>query len=830
MSDTILSSDLTVYYLAENRRKQIKWTGGTLKTNTRRMIEVYDAAEDLVTAAAQMDDGLIFSAETPGEYTIGKIDAGETDPWFIDLLTMEHIVGDFANFTGCALKTSGWTRVQDSNTGIVVVPITKAGSTIVAGDIGFDITHGDGDSGVLLDLIVAASGTEDYLWIRPDSDASTNNFDTGSGTLTCNAHTATQQAAAHTGEMVWGNIYTQGALQTDTHIFVFQNGERVTRVDSITEDWWPDGQVQRAIPITDYKTTAFPLIDAGFLTVKANRYGTGYTYAVIRMNTTSGGNVSAPLSSGVDGGNLTGYASILLGGDSGNFAIGDEISGDSSGARGIITLITGTTPARTLHYFQVGDPIIAFNGTEAISNEDDSGAATGSGAPANQGPALASWFSGSVAPTVAFGFVNADVNDDAVNETYGIDIDLNQATFAQMYEWQKYIKRRGSTFDLDGLDGQEWIGIDYAVIYTGAITGTVSEGATVTGVTSGATGVVVSHDTGATFKVLLLRNSRGTFVDAEQIQVDGGNFVPASGTTVDVITPVAASSFGTLAGGTFFGSRGVLVSDYIAGEANSFTLIDALGNPRAQPTSITMTVLGLLVNDWVSCHRLTGAAGPVDKAEYSATGGETAGAATLTVDTAIAADVPGKTLGGRVVLVDVDDNDKEYVFRYSSYAAATGVVTLANTGTQAATAGTTDVELFSTGNLTAADVQVGDLIWNSTRSAYAYVLRRVSDNQVTLDRPIASQVSTDSFEINAIPNITVNTADTVYFPIILQFIASGTSKQVSMQYVADIEARVKVRNTSDAAIKIKGFTSDLTITTGGGSATAVRTPNTVYGS
>jgi hypothetical protein len=51
-----------------------------------------------------------------------------------------------------------------------------------------------------------------------------------------------------------------------------------------------------------------------------------------------------------------------------------------------------------------------------------------------------------------------------------------------------------------------------------------------------------------------------------------------------------------------------------------------------------------------------------------------------------------------------------------------------------------------------------------------------------------------------------------------------------MQYIADIYSRVRVRNTSDATIKIKGFTTDATIGTGGGTASATRIENTVYGS
>lgn len=824
MSDTILSGKLTVYYLDENRRKQIKWTGTTAKSDFQKQIDVYDATEDLMTIATQQDDGLIFSAETPGEYTIGRIDAGDIEPWFVDLKTMEHIVGDYQNFTGCALKTSGWTRAVGTNAGIVAVPVASGGA-IVVGDIGLDITHADLDAGTLLDVIVTGGAT-DWLWVRPDTSTSADNFDSTSGNLTCNAHVSVQNAASTTGEMRWGNTYTQGALVDDTHVFIYQNGERVTSSDATDEDWWLDGHIDRAIPITDYTTDTFPVIDLGYLTIKANQYGSKHTYSTIRTNNISGGNVSAGLASGVDINNTTGYASITLGGDSGNFSVGDEVEGDTSGARGKITLITGTTPTRTLHYYYVGDPLTAFNGTEAITNNDDTGAATSSGAVSNQGPALTSWFDGSLVPTYAFGNAQADIDDDTVNEEYGVTIDLNQCSLSQMHEYDKYTARRGSVLDYDGLDGQEWIGLDYAINYS-TITGTVSEGAVVTGKTSGATGVVVSNPAG-TSNTALLRNSRGTFINGEAIyETDGVDEFAASGLTVEVIVPVAESSFGTLAGTTFFASRGILLIDYKSAEENNFSLIDATGTPRARPTSISMTILNLLQYDWASCFRLTGALGSVNKAEYSATGGEIIGGSTITTDTAIAADVPGKTAGGSFTLVDASDDNKEYVLRYNSYDSATGVITLANVIVASADAGTTTTNITESGAFTNA--LVGDLVYNHTRSAVSYVTAVPDANNVTISPAITGQVPTDSIELNCSP-IAVDTADAIYFMIVFKFMTADGSASASMQYVADIFSRVRVRNTSLAATKIKGFTSDVTIGTGGGSSSATRIENTVYGS
>ena len=821
MSNTILSGDLTIYYLSENRRKQITWSGGSTKADTQKMIDVYSAMQDLFSSAPQMDDGVIFSAETPGEYTIGKIDAADAEPWFIDLRTMQHIIGDYENFTGCALKTSGWKRIVDSNTGIVVVPVTNASNNIVLGDVGNAITHTDGDAGILLDVVVPG-GTTDYLFVRPDSSAAANNFDSSSGTLTCNAHTATQSAVSVTGEMIWGNVYTQGGILSDTHIYLYQNGERVTSFDQTNQDWWEDGHLDRAIPITDYTTDDFPVIDSGYLTVYARCYTSGYSFVEIRMNTTSGGNVSAPLSSSTDSNNSTGYASITLSGGSGNWNIGDEISGDTSGARGIITLVSGTNPTPTLHFYYVGDPFIAFNGSEAITNEDDTGAATGSGSVANQGPALTTWFDGNVLPTVAFTAVTADIDDDGSDEPYSITWDLNQASLAQFYEYMKYVCRRGSTYNLDDLDGQEYIGVTYRVNYTGTVTGTVDEGDSVTGVTSGAIGVVLSHDT--TNKVILLRNTRGTFIDGEQIQVDAGNYIPASGTTVSTITPISECPFGTLAGGIFFGSVGVLISDYKSSEENYFQLKDSNGVTRSRPTSTSMTVSNVAPYDWVGVYRLLSQGGNINKTEYSAAGGETPGDSTLDVSGSVTVDTPGKTAGGRLVLIDASENNAEYILRYSSWSGSQFI--LANFA-DTAEAGTNSTTIVAVGAFSSSEV--GDLIYNVTRDEVSYISEVTSNDEVQLDPnyPIVGQTTGDSFEVNAVP-ITVTSSDYIFVPIILTFVTSGTTVSASMVFVSPIYGRTRVRNTSGASVKIEPFTSEVTIPATGGETVAVRNPDTVY--
>jgi len=397
-----------------------------------------------------------------------------------------------------------------------------------------------------------------------------------------------------------------------------------------------------------------------------------------------------------------------------------------------------------------------------------------------------------------------------------------------MHEANKVTHSRGSTIDQDGIEGEQWIGIDYAINYS-TITGTVAEGAVVTGNTSGATGIVVSNPAGSS-NTALLRNSRGTFIDGEDIYENTGtDEFDASGLTVEVIVPVAESSFGTLAGTSFFFSRGVVPVNYKSGEENLFSVIDATGVTNARPTSITVEILNLLQFDYASWFRLQGDGLPIEKDEYSATGGETTGGASLTVDGTIDADVPGKTAGSHLVLQDVSDNNQEYVLRFASYVAATGVVTLAQSNIASADAATTTT-INETGAF--ASSLVGDLVFNNGNGhdGVSYISQVVDDDNIVIDPPIASQAATDNIDLNGIPIALVNTADNVYFFLVFEFKESDGSASASMQYVGDIFSRVVVRNTSDAAVKIKGFTAAVTIGTGGASPATTRIENTVYAS
>lgn len=116
----------------------------------------------------------------------------------------------------------------------------------------------------------------------------------------------------------------------------------------------------------------------------------------------------------------------------------------------------------------------------------------------------------------------------------------------------------------------------------------------------------------------------------------------------DNYAPVKASPFGTFAGGTFFGARGVYITNYDSADANSFQLIDSAGSTQAPPNTVPIKITAIAVGDVVAVYRLLSAGGEIDKTEYSAAAtGNTSGSGTFTVKETIKTDTPAS---GTVVI------------------------------------------------------------------------------------------------------------------------------------------------------------------------------------
>lgn len=807
MSDTILGGDFTIYYLAENRQKRIVWTGSA--TGTRTVNQLYSALADLMDDLNQMDDGSVMSAQTPTQYTIGTIDPSDKEPWFIDRTSVEHL-------TGGALTTTGWTRATGTATGIVRITYTT-GTDFISGDIGKTVTNAtSGSTGTLLDY--NSTGSTKYAWIRPATNASGNDWGGTSGTITVtggSAASVTQATAAVTGDTLWANIFSLGTIVDNTHLYVYQNGSKVNAYKG-TNDWWPDGQIDVLLAVKEVGS----LIDGGFTTVFAREYSSTYSDFTVDLHT--GGRNPIPLATGTDLNNTTGYRQFTGSSGSGTFVVGEIIYYPGGGslanatAKGILTSVGGTTGSPVLTYYLIGT-LTDFANTNAVKGNTSTATCTAA-APSNTGPASSSI-------TITYGAnTTFDVNEDGNNENYSIVIDLlGTQTVQQGYEFTKYKTRRGdqTTTATNGINGEQYIGEDYRIYYT-TLTGTIAAGTVVTQLTSGATGTVVAHNT--TDKLLVLRNSRGTFDNTHDVQKDGGNFV--TGPTSTAISPIHAAPMGTFAGGVWFCAPGVVLTNVLAIEANKYQLVDDDGTVRKAPTKVSVIVSNTRAGDGVSVFRLTGTGGDINKSEMTATV-QSAGATTAVVGSSINADVPGKTTGGVIRLVQ---GNTEYRTRYSSWTGST--FTLASYTGLTTTSGTNSTTLIDSGaTFVTHGILVGDIVRNTTHAAIGYVVSVDSETQLTVTT-MTGMVSGDSVELNTLP-VATTTSDHYYVPLIDVVETTGSdatpgSQTRSVTYVSDIPVVVRTRhNLSSDQYNILPFETSSSVTSSGMSISAIRTKDTI---
>lgn len=98
---------------------------------------------------------------------------------------------------------------------------------------------------------------------------------------------------------------------------------------------------------------------------------------------------------------------------------------------------------------------------------------------------------------------------------------------------------------------------------------------------------------------------------------------------------VKNSPFGFQAGAIFFGARGVWLTN--VSDPNNRSLIDAAGNVRNPPVSITATVSGVVAGDRVLVAR--SAAGVINKSQFTLNGALVA-STTAVVNETVAADIP----------------------------------------------------------------------------------------------------------------------------------------------------------------------------------------------
>lgn len=132
------------------------------------------------------------------------------------------------------------------------------------------------------------------------------------------------------------------------------------------------------------------------------------------------------------------FASIGITGGTGNWNVGDEIQGGTTGAKAIITEIENPGATATLHFSYIS-PFTSFNGSEAIANNTDTGAATGSTAEVtatqdlilrdckNYSPIPSTYGGARIGIKVLTGSIQfaVDLVPSAINPVYTVDESFN---------------------------------------------------------------------------------------------------------------------------------------------------------------------------------------------------------------------------------------------------------------------------------------------------------------------------------------------------------------------------------------------------------------------
>ncbi len=747
----------------------------------------------------------------------------------------KKVIFDYANGTAGVGGSVTWQYWNGS---------TWAGlSGISDATTGFTASVGDGK--VLTFTVptdwaaTSLSGSQNLFYIRAlvAGTYSTNpildqGFIGGTGSAT-----QTAAAAVSAGESLWANIYSIGTIETNTHLYIRQNSSNLVAYKSTT-DWWSDGHIDILVNVNELGSET----DEGWIYVYARQYSKTYSYYSVDLS--SGGRNPIPLQTGNDLDNQTGYWQIIGSSATGTFVVGETISKSGTNKKGKITAVTGSpgsTP--TITYYLVGDPLLNFDNGDTSVTGDTSGATTTiATGPTAYGPSALG-----TPPVITFGGRSDggsdDIDENGTPENYSISIDVNQNTLANVYEWTKYITRRGETSDIDPgtatVEGQFYLGTEYRLKYTGSVSGgTINYGETVLQEVTGATGIVVNHNT--TDKIIMLRNTRGTFETHATARTLTSQGAGAGSVEVDseatAVTPISAAPFGTFAGGTFFVATGIVLTDYITSEANNFQLKTDEGTVVEAPNKVTISVGNTRASDKVGVFRLTAASGTIVKNRYYATvqsalatsaiitSGGQSGSATIT------ADEPGRSAGGVVRLVDTSAN-QEYRIRFTSWSSATFTLT-SSTIAAADAATTTTIQEASgfTNNL------VGDLVVNVTRgNAVSYIITKTDNSNVVISPAITGQTTGDEIRLNVLPVATTTSPqDTWYVPMIDVYETTGTSgtpgtETTLITYLADIPVRVRARHADTAANGgIVPYEADSTVGSTGMSNSIIRTSDTIF--
>lgn len=807
-----VSTDYTIDYVDRKITYVGGFTGG-IPDSIYTVNELYSYLQDTFDEPAQMDDPIPMTTQTPTQYTI-------FNKWFMDDETMKSLYGG-------SLQTNGWAYAASS--GITQLWWTSGSSDPpIAADIGKNaIVGATSKTGVIL----AVDTVKRVVWIRNNGAtqfvAADNVVEDGGGgdfDFVIEADSGAQTGVL-SGESVWGNFFSLGNIQADTELYVGQEDEHqggsTTPVVTKLGFWWDSDvdfatgspnnvggpghfdilvKVQEAgVWLDDLNLT-----NQGRVQFYARQGDTVYSHF---LTTGQVGNFPVPYAATGFDINQRGFSRVdIPGAFSGAFTIGEIITAPGGAKARLTSFVTDTS----LSYILVGDLTDFTTGAELITGEDSGSTATKDGiAPTAINGAVAGGI------TVVDGHNGTfDVDQSGTNEDYAVVVDCNNLALSVVYEHLQYLARRGSTATLlpePGAGNQDiefYRGVGDIYITTDAEGTGLTEGQTVSGSISSATGELVAYDFGGGTGYCIITNVKGAFVNNDVITDEGAGSVTAD-VNQEVLVDVSAAPFGTFAGGRFFVARGVVLDNVPAGDNNNWQTFDVTGTPFQPPSTRTITFRGLVVNDRAAIFEVATPSGTDVVKTVDLLSGAV-GSSTIVLDSNVVQDVP---LTGWIRVVDTDTPGKEERYEYSSFTAATVTLRTVSPGDDVADGGTaTNLQDTNVGLNFGQDGQakVGHHIRNVTDSSEAVILRRVDDDNIETTALTGGTsndwVASDAYEINTVAFL-IDAADTCYFPYIDDTVESGTelAKSIKFDGVTEIVVRMRFSDPDVGGTRIIPF-------------------------
>jgi hypothetical protein len=553
----------------------------------------------------------------------------------------------------------------------------------------------------------------------------------------------------------------------------------------------PAGHIDLLVKVQEVGT----VIDGGRLAIYARQATKVYDHFELVL---TGGQGAAPLAAtAADGNAADGYRRVGYTAGTGSPEAGDTLRLTDTNGR-LVAVVTGvlTSPNR-FEYYLIGDLTDWSDAQVAWIIEDAQNFTISTAVSAFEN------INGAVAGgvTVTFADVGADIDEDSTTERYAVTVNCNSQPLADVYERLQWLTRRGSGDqganwlpDADGgnEDGEFYraIGDTYAELDAEAGAG-VSEGDLVTGSLSSATGVVVAKFfSGGNGYVSLTQVKNGPFVNNDVIGTSGNTNTLT--TVIESIVDLKPAPFGTFAGGTFFGARGVLLTNVPTADENNYQLLDVTNTLKIPPASIIVQVTGGIAGDRILIALVT-AGDAINKAQNGiGAAGAAVGDTTIPVDTQPPLDTPAdETL--RVVDVSAED---EYRFRVASWTGTTVTLVTGDSGTgTTGSTGNTLVDSAANFGGTGSEVAIGDIIRRTnTPFGWGRVISIDSTTQLTTEPGAGESLSWgvgDGYEINNVP-VALLDADTCYFPY-MDRLAAGSPEQISIKYVTDRNVVARLR-------------------------------------